>query len=215
VCGVCIGQRLQRFLFPHWARFFFLTSFVFARNSGITSASFIRPLRWPLAGPSSVSFASKASVIFASKESRQRQEDRYVEGKKKPRGKKKKIVLPRLQVWLKKRGSVRPNIHRQVMSQLDVLLLTPCLRPRAQSMPKSACGQPGDRRNDGGGGARAPTKPTPASWPSLPTAPPPLAPDPPPLPAPLSPQAPKIQRRPAAAAPTRCPKRPEPSLPAA
>jgi len=42
------------------------------------------------------------------------------------------------------------------MSQLGVLLLTPCLCPRAQSMTKSACGQPGDRRNDeGGGGTRA------------------------------------------------------------
>jgi len=52
------------------------TSFVFARKSGITLASFIRPLRRLLAGPASVSFASKASVAFARKESIQRPEDR-------------------------------------------------------------------------------------------------------------------------------------------
>jgi len=67
---------LGRVFFPRWAGFFFPTSFFFARNSGITLASFIRPLRRPLAGPASVSFSSKASVTIASKESRQRQEDR-------------------------------------------------------------------------------------------------------------------------------------------
>jgi len=66
----------SKVFFSPLGRVFFPTSFVFARNSGITLASFIRPLRRSLACPASMSFASKASVTFASKESRQRQEDR-------------------------------------------------------------------------------------------------------------------------------------------
>jgi len=75
-CVECVsGSDFKGFFFPRWAAFF-LTSFVFARNSGITLASFIRPLRRPLAGTASVSFASRASVKFASNEKRQRQEDK-------------------------------------------------------------------------------------------------------------------------------------------
>jgi len=66
----------SKVFFPRWAGFFPPVSFLSARKSGITLASFIRPLRRPLEGPASVSFASKASVAFARKEAIQRPDDR-------------------------------------------------------------------------------------------------------------------------------------------
>ena len=88
-CVECVsGSEFKAFFSPLGR--FFRTSFVLARSSGITLASFIQPLRRPLAGPASVKFESKASVTLSSKASRKSQEDRQVEGKKKPTGGKKK-----------------------------------------------------------------------------------------------------------------------------
>ena len=156
MCGVCIGQRVQRFFFPvgqGFLSYFCCPCAIQWHHFEV----FYTAATAALGGSRLCEVCEQGLRITCEQGVKTYARGQTSRFKKTPAGgKKKPFVLPQLQVWLKKRGSVRPHKIRQVMSQLGVLLLTPCLRSRAQSMTKSTCGQPRDRRNDGrGAGTRS------------------------------------------------------------
>ena len=119
-----------------------------------TVTSFCRVTYSCHAGRWGVPLGDSAPVKVLTKASKERPTRGQTSRKKKKneeREKKYPSVLRLLHEWLKKRGSVHPHMLFHVMSWLEVLLLAPCLGPRALRMPKRVCRQPGHRRNDRGG----------------------------------------------------------------
>jgi len=167
-CVECVSGCEFKSVFSPLGKVLFASSFVFARNSGITLTSLILPLRRLLVGPASVTFSSRASVSLASKASRYMQDDRQVEGKK-TRGGKKKTFCAAPVTSMAQEGWICPPKHPPP-GHVSAWCAPPhSVSPPTRPAHDQKCLREARRQaHRRGGGAPAPTKPFPASSPSPP-----------------------------------------------